>query len=148
MKPTNRSPLEVIGTTVQIVSVVAGVVRSILNFNNTRLKEAEVRRVEAAKPFLELRQKFYLEGLHAAAILSNPDVHTDQECLDAEKRFKELYVAELSMVEVPEVEANMVELAKAIDPNLLQLKGAQLAAYNLAHAVRDSFVTQWGIPRK
>jgi hypothetical protein len=134
--------------TVQIVSVVAGVVISILAFNSTRLKEAEAQKLAAAKPFLELRQKLYLEAVRAAGVLSNPEIHTEEEKQIAKKRFRELYVAELSMVEVREVEAQMVKLAAVIDPELEPLKPQQEAAYDLAHALRDSFTESWGLAHK
>jgi hypothetical protein len=54
-------------------------------------------------------------------------------------------VAEFSMVESPDVEAKMVELAKQIDPTLVALNPAQRAALDLAHALRDSFVASWGL---
>jgi hypothetical protein len=94
---------------VQAVSVVTGVVISVLSFNWTRLKEAQ-------KPFLELRQKLYMEAVQQAGILANPSDHTADEMKAARRRFRELYVAELSMVESPWVETKMVELAKQIDP--------------------------------
>jgi hypothetical protein len=134
--------------TVQVLSVVVGVVISVLSFNATREKEAEVRRVEAMKPFLELRQKLYREALKAAAVLSTPEDHTEEEIRTAKKRFSELYVAELSMVESPEVERYMVALAKSIAPELTSLSPAQQAAYDLAHALRDSFVASWGLSPK
>ncbi len=137
-----------IAKTVQVLSVVAGVVISVLSFNATREKEAEARRIEASKPFLDLRQKLYMEAVKAAAILSTPDGHTQEEMRAARRRFRELYVAELSMVESPEVERQMVELAKRIDPGLIPLNPAQQAAYDLAHSLRDSFVASWGVGRK
>ena len=38
-----RTTLELVASTVQVISVVAGVVISVLSFNATRLKEAEAR---------------------------------------------------------------------------------------------------------
>src|SRR5262245_10002125 len=119
METKNSSGVEFIAKTVQIVSVVAGVVISVLNFNATRMKEAEAQKLAAAKPFLELRQKLYLETVQAVAVLSNPEVHSDEEKQKAKKRFRALYVAELSMVEVQEVESKMVHLASVIDPELV-----------------------------
>src|SRR5262245_6747472 len=134
--------------TVQVLSVVVGVVISVLSFTATREEEAEVRRLEARQPFLELRQKLYREALKAAAVLSTPEAHSEEEIRAAKKRFSELYVAELSMVESPEVERYMVELAKNIAPELTSLSPAQRAAYDLGHALRDSFVTSWGLSPK
>jgi hypothetical protein len=140
-----EEPLKTLATLGQVVSVVAGVVISILSFNATRQKEAEARQVEAAKPFLELRQDLYTQTLKAVAVLANPETHTDVEFQAAKKRFRELYVAELSMVEAPEVEAKMKALAAQIDPELTNLKPAQLAAYELAHALGRSFSGTYGV---
>nr|WP_320015706.1 hypothetical protein [uncultured Desulfobacter sp.] len=49
--------MEVLASTVQVLSVVAGVVISVLSFNTTRLKEAETRALEADRPFVELRRR-------------------------------------------------------------------------------------------
>lgn len=135
-----------IATTAQVASVVAGVVISILSFNATREKEADARKIEAAKPYLTLRQSLYLEALKAAATLANPATHTADEIGAARKRFRDLYVAELSMVEERSVEEKMVALAGEIDSELLKLTPAQQATYNLAHALRDSFVLDWQVP--
>jgi len=137
--------LETMGKTVQVMGVVAGLVISFLSFNQTREREAETRRLELQKPILELRQKLYLEAIKSIGVLSNPGDHTKKELQDADRRFHELYVAELSMVEAPEVEHAMVELAKTIDPHFATLTPGQLAAYNASHAFRDSFVAEWGV---
>lgn len=129
--------------TVQVISVVIGVVISVLSFNASRSKEAEARKMEAMKPFFERRQKLYLEAIHAAAVLGNPGVHSEDELSAAKKRFRQLYVGELSMVEVGEVEQKMMQLAAAVDPELLEFTPAQSATYNLAHSLRDSFVADW-----
>jgi hypothetical protein len=138
--------------TVQVISIVAGIVISVLSFNASRSKEAEARKMEAMKPFFELRQKLYLEAIHAGAVLGNPDIHSEAELSEARKRFRQLYVGELSMVEAGEVERKMVQLAGAVDPALLEFTPAQRATYNLAHSLRDSFVANWkeslgGTPR-
>lgn len=140
--------METIAKTVQVLSVVIGVVISVVSFNATREREAEARRIEASRPFLELRQKLYMEAVKAAAVLANREGYSEQEIASAKRRFRELYVAELSMVESPEVEARMVDLASKTDPSLASLNPAQKAAYDLAHALRDSFVASWGATPK
>lgn len=147
MAADTKSTLEHATQTVQVLSVVAGVVISILSFNSTREKEADARRAEAARPFLQLRQNLYTEAVKSAAVLANPDTHSVNETRAARRRFRELYVAELSMVESSEVEKKMVGLATAIDPELTSLTPAQQAAYDLAHALRDSFVAAWGVSK-
>jgi hypothetical protein len=134
-----------VATTVQVLSVVAGVVVSILSFNATRDKEAEARRAEAIKPFLQVRQDLYMQAVKAAAVLANADIHTPEEVNAARKRFRNLYVAELSMVEAPEVEESMMRLAAAVDSEVTKFTPAQTAAYYLAHALRESFVASWQI---
>lgn len=54
--PEPKARLELIASTVQVLSVVAGVVISVLSFNATHLKEARARALEADKPFVELRR--------------------------------------------------------------------------------------------
>lgn len=142
---------------IQVVSVVVGVVISVLSFNAARQQEAGAREAEAqarelesrryaaevARPFLALRQGYYLEAIKAAGVLANPTDHSGEELNKARKRFRQLYVAELSMVEGREVEGSMRALAAAVDPKLLTLTTEQRAAYNLAHALRDSLVKSW-----
>lgn len=142
LKPILESTVSI----VQVVSVVAGVVISILSFNHTRAKEAEARKLEAAKPFLTLRQDLYSQAVKAAATLVNQSTHTDEEIRQARKRFRDLYVAELSMVEAPKVEEQMRALAEQIDRELVPLDGPRSAAYRLAHALRDSFAEEWQVP--
>ena len=141
--------------TVQVICIVIGVVLSIQGFNQTRDKEtrarvieAENRKIEAAKPFLELRQRFYLDALQQAAILSNPETHSKIELDAARKRFRELYVAVLSMVEASDVEGKMVEFAGQVDPGLVAMTNAQNKAYNLAHAFRNSLINSWKVDEK
>lgn len=134
-----------VSQTIQVVSVSVGVVISVLSFINAQQKEAKVRRSEAAKSFLDLRQKLYLEAVQAAGVLSNPEDHTSDEIATARKRFRQLYVAELSLVEAQGVETSMVELAKIIDPDLEPLNLKRQAAYNLAHALRNSLIKSWDL---
>jgi len=140
--PEGKTTLELVATTVQVLSVVAGVVVSVLSFNVTRQKEADARRQEAEKPFVELRRTVYLEAVKTAGLIANPDGRTADEVAKAKRRFRELYVAELSMVEAPDVERKMVELAAAVDPDLKQLSPAQGAALNLARALGASYATR------
>ncbi len=139
--------LETASKLVQVLAVVSGVVVSVLSFNGARLKEAEAReketvtrRIEAARPFVELRQKLYRETLENAAILANADIHSADEVAKARKRFRNLYVAELSMVEIAKVEGAMVQLVKTLDPDLVKMSAQQQAALALAHTIGASFV--------
>jgi hypothetical protein len=154
MAAVDTSMVDTIAKTVQVVSVVAGVVISVLSFNAAREKdslarrdEAEKRLVEAARPFLELRQARYTEAIHAAGVLVNPKNHTTEEIEKAQKRFWELYWAELSMVEAPEVEGAMKRLGDTLRPNSVPTP-EQDAAYTLAHALRNSLVQSWGVTKE
>jgi len=134
-----------LATFIQVLSVVAGVLISILSFNAAREKEATARQAEAARPFLEARQKLYMEAVKAAGVLANPEIHTPEEMAASKKRFRELYVAELSMVEAQSVEISMASFAGVIDPELRKFTPAQRAAFDLSHALRDSFAASWGV---
>lgn len=156
---------------VQVLSVVVGVVISVVSFNYTRQKDAEARlaesktrefelqkyydqrkdetnkqAIEAAKPFLELRQKRYMDAIEVAAVLASPELHRADEIEKARKRFWQLYWSELSMVEDAIVEGAMVNLGNSLaNSDTSQVKQA---SYDLAHAVRDSLASSWGISEK
>lgn len=165
---SDETRLDTYAKLVQLLSVVVGVVISVVSFNSARETEAkargkesearqedarryfdqreaesEKRQAEAARPFIELRQKLYLEAVQVAAVLSNPADHTPDEMEKSRKRFRELYVAELSLVEGFHVEQEMMELAQQVDPQIEDLSPAQSAAYRLAHALRDSLRKSW-----
>ncbi|QPF71516.1 hypothetical protein G8A07_00325 [Roseateles sp. DAIF2] len=137
-----KSTLELVAATVQVLSVVSGVVISVLSFNSTRQKEAEARALEAAKPFHDLRRSVYQRTIKAAATVANPDGHTAAEVAKARQDFRELYVAELAMVEDAQVEGAMVAFARTVDPKLIDLTPSQLAALKLAHALGASYTSQ------
>jgi hypothetical protein len=136
-----KSKLEIAATTVQVLSVVVGVVISVLSLNSARDKEALARITEAEKPLQDLRRTVYVEAVKTAAVIATPADRSEDEIAKAKRRFRELYVAELSMVELPGVETAMVAFAKIVDPQLLQLTPPQMAAYNLSHALRDSYIS-------
>ena len=138
--PDRPGTVDAVLKTVQVMSVVVGVVISIWSFNATRNKEADARRVEAMRPFVALRQKSYLDAAHAASIMADPGVYSKAELQTARKRFRQLYIVELSMVESGDVESKMVEFATVVDPTLTKLTDAQKAAYTLAHSLAASFV--------
>jgi hypothetical protein len=146
MNPNPQNTLQTIATTVQILAVVVGVWLSVANFSAALSKEAEARKIEAAAPFFKLRQQLYREATKVAAILSDPKTHTPQELESAKKRFRELYIAELSMVESKKVEGSMKAFAEAVDPELKTFTPEQTAAYNLAHGLRDSFIGLFDLP--
>jgi len=87
--------------------------------------------------------------VHLAAVLSSTgtDLYTKDEIVAAKKRFRELYVAELSMVESKQVESSMVKFAEKIDPELVSFTPEQKEAFKLAHALRDSFLASSGLSK-
>lgn len=164
-KPTWQSYVQTFATMIQVLTVVAGVVISILSFNFTRNRELEVRAaeakkyqdqrndeaerrsIEAAKPFLEMRQEKYMEAIKVAGVLATPSDHTAAEITAARKRFGELYYAELALVEGQDIEAAMVQLAYShgfLSPPTPQ----QVQTLQLAHVLRDSLITAWGVDQK
>jgi hypothetical protein len=115
----------------------------------TKDKESEARYAEATKPFRELREKRYLEVVHIAAVLSDKEsgLYAEDEIAAAKRRFRELYVAELSMVESEQLESTMVKFAKKFVPELASLTPAQKEALELAHTLGDEFLASSGLSR-
>ena len=147
--------LERLFKTVQVLSIVAGVVVTVLSFNQARKQEADAQQSEAAKQQLEAAKPFLdCASDYILTLYSRQRFSLIQRCTQRtswkqpRKRFRELYVAELSMVEGANVEAEMVQVARAVDPDLLKLSPAQKAAYDLAHALRNSLVTSWNVDEK
>jgi hypothetical protein len=164
-KGENQSRVSEFATLIQVISVLVASVLSIWSFNDVRKKEADARIFEAqryqqqredeahrqmidsAKPFLEIRQQKYMEAIKVAGVLANPKDHTPQEIKAAEKRFGELYWAELSLVEARNVESSMAYLADSLG-KFSDFTPQQQAAIDLAHGLRDSLVKSWGVDEK
>lgn len=163
--PEKKSALETISSLIQVVSVVAGVVISVLSFNQAREQEAKTReleikkyndqrndelrrqRIEAAKPFLDMRQKRYADAIQQAGILANPDTHTKAELDKAKQRFQELYWADLGLVEDSSVAGAMFDLSQKLGLNS-EPTDAQRLSLDLAHKLRDSLLDSWGIGKE
>lgn len=141
---TNSEIFELVGNTISTLSIAIGITLSVLNFRIAKEKEAESRKIEAAKPFLELRQKLYFEALTNASILASQDFHTEEEVQNAKKRFAELYWGELSLIEEKNIEKAMIQVANSMNLND-SISESQKATYNLAHTMRESLVNSWGI---
>jgi hypothetical protein len=154
--------IKLIAQLAQVLAVVVGVVISVRTFTASRERESAERRAEAKKqrfemqkyreqrdsearhPYVELRQKLYLDAIHAAAVLANPSLHDDSQIATARTRFWELYWGELSLVEGHSVEKAMIELGTLLEPSL-DPTAAQEATYHLSHKLRDSLKKTWGI---
>jgi len=165
MEPGARDTVQTLSTLIQVIAVVVGVVVSVLSFNEARKKEADARaleaqkyaneradedyhrRIEAAKPFLEIRQQKYMEVIKVAGILATPDEHSPEELKAARKRFSELYFAELALVEGKDTEASMIALAESLGRNTAPTE-QQKDTLHLAHVLRDSLIVAWGVDQE
>jgi hypothetical protein len=104
-------------------------------------RTAETRRIEATRPYLDKQLALYTEATRVTAIIATS---TDsQEVEKALKRFKELYVGELALVERGSVAGAMVAFREALDERKGQEWLAPLAL-NLAHVCRDELAASWG----
>jgi hypothetical protein len=140
----DNSVFKPIGSLIATVSVVVGVVITVMNLKLAREKEAESRKIEASTPFLKLRQELYLEALKNASILASKDMHTEEEVKAARKRFSELFWGECSLIEESSIEADMIAIAES--ENLRDsITPTQKASYALAHAMRESLIKSWGV---
>jgi hypothetical protein len=132
------------GSSITVISVIIGVVISVMNFKAAKEKEAESRKIEAARPFLELRQRLYLEALNSASILASKSLHSEEEITKAKSRFSELYWGELSLIEDADIEKKMIAVAKAEGLAGI-MDSTQGLTYDLAHSMRESLKRSWGI---
>ena len=133
-----------LGNFITTMSVIVGIVISVLSFKEAKKAEAESRKIEAAKPFLELRQELYLEALKNASILASKNFHTEEEVKEAKKKFAQLYWGQLSLVEERNIEKTMVEVAKE-EHILDSVYQSQQPTLNLAHLMRESLIKSWGV---
>jgi hypothetical protein len=136
---------------VQTISVLIGVLVSVISLRTAVVKDAgarkaaaEARKVEAAKPFLEARLKLYTAALQSAAILATPEGREESQLVAARQRFWELYWGELCMVEDSRVEAAMCKMGEALR-SAHERTPVQIASMGLAHEVRDSLLRSWGL---
>ncbi len=140
----NAEKIKSLGAFITTISVVVGIVISVMNFRIAKEKEAESIKIETAKPFLELRQKLYLEALNNASVLASKELHTEEEVVKAKKRFAELYWGELSLIEERSIEATMMAIADA-EHLTDSITTTQQNVYALAHHMRESLINSWGM---
>jgi hypothetical protein len=114
----------------------------VVQFFAAQASQAETRRIEATKPFLERQLKLYTEATQAAATLVTSREPNELDA--ARKKFWSLYWGELALVEDKRVEAAMVQLGRALENGSA---GQQLQQHSLAlaHACRDSLAESWGV---
>ncbi len=130
---------------IKILTLVGAVVAFIwgaYQFLTTQRGQAETRRIEATRPFLDRQLKLYTEATQAVATLTTSS--SKEELSSAKQRFWSLYWGELALVEDKRVEAAMVQLGRAIEQGKvgIEIQGLSL---ELAHACRDSLAESWGV---
>lgn len=153
MSTSGKSTFELVTQTIQFVSIVVGVVISVLNYNETQKSNNETQKSDAAariaetkKPFMELRRKVYVDTVQTIAQLVTNDAKTPAYDT-ALKRFRQLYIAELTMVETADVAREMVQIATLIDPKLVSLSEPQRSALSLSSALGTSYTDALELPR-
>ena len=132
-------------TWIKILTLVGAVVAFIwgaYQFLATQRAQAETRRIEATRPFLDRQLKLYTEATQAASTLAVSS--SKEEVALAKQRFWSLFWGKLALVEDKRVEAAMVGFGRALDEGKTgnELRGSSL---ELAHACRDSSAESWGV---
>ena len=131
--------LPIILDAVKALGVVGGVCFSVWSFNSTRVRRGD------RSHFLSSARGCIWKQLSKQGFWQTLTITLQSKSQMPDGDFVELYVAELSMVESTLVESHMVRLAERSTPGLNPFAPTQDAAYDLSHALRDSFVTSWGI---
>ena len=104
-------------------------------------RNAETRRIEATRPYLDRQLTLYTEVTRlTATIVTSLD---SSEIEKATNRFYELYWGELALVEHGQVEGAMVAFREALEGKRPGDDLGQLAL-RLAHACRDELAASWG----
>lgn len=135
-----------IETTVKVISLAIAVSTfawGVYQFSVGQKAQAETRRIEASKPFLEHQLAMYKEASRlASTIATTADEKKKAEALD---RYWSLYWGELALVEDARVEGAMVRFGEALKAKA-DARTVQLLALNLAHECRNSLAVSWGVP--
>ena len=114
----------------------------VYQFSASQNSQAETRRIEATKPFLDRQLVLYTAATQATSTIATSE--TAGDIAAAKLRFWSLYWGELALVEDKRVEAAMVNFGKALDGagERGELRRLSLA---LARACRDSLAEAWGV---
>ncbi len=123
---------------------------------------AQTRKIEATKPFLNMQLALYQEAVQLASVISTTDPSTQRQ--ESIQKLMRLYWGKLAMVENKEVETAMVALRntiiaeeklreklreelKELSEELKEVLGEELRqkALDLARACRRSLDQSWGI---
>jgi hypothetical protein len=125
-----------------VLVAAAGFLWGIYQYFDTRDREIENTRVEAARPFLERQLKLYTEASRVTSVLATSA--SIDELQAAEKRFWELYWGELALVENDHVKKAMEAFGSSLDSEAPQQQLKQLS-FALAGALRASLADSWGV---
>jgi hypothetical protein len=139
---TSRISLE---STLKILTAIGAVIAfcwGAYQFLLTQRGQAETRRVEATRPFLDRQLTLYTDATRAAATMATST--SPEEIAAAKNKFFLLFWGELVMVEDRDVETAMVEFRDALNQGK---EGAELEQFSLrlARACRNSLARSWGV---
>jgi hypothetical protein len=140
--PMNRESVELGLKLATLVGAAVTFAWGVYNFTESQRGQAETRRIEATKPFLDRQLTLYTSATQAAATLATSS--DEAERAGALKRFWSLYWGELALVEDQRVEAAMVRIKDALASNASK-EELQQRSLALAHACRDSLAESWGV---
>jgi hypothetical protein len=133
--------------------------REIARQESERNKQAETRRIEATRPYLERQLKLYTEATRVASRIATADYDSSHDAPDDFSindvsdetvsinplaRFWELYWGELALVEDRRVEGAMKAFGDALIANA-SADTLQRLSLSLAHACRESLAESWGV---
>ena len=138
-EPSNlESTLKILATMGAVIAFFWGAYQFIL----TQRGQAETRRVEATRPFLDKQLTLYTTATQAAATMATSK--SQEEIVAARSKFFLLFWGELVMVEDRHVESAMVKFRDAINAGK---EGAELEqlSLSLARACRNSLAQSWGV---
>jgi hypothetical protein len=128
-----------------IIVTVVGAAWIAITYFRSEKAAAIARLFESRRPFLELQLKLYTETAQIAGKIVVPGL-PQNERQAAVRRFWELFWSELAVVEGDQVERAMVQVGQALrkmeqgEP----LGVLEQAVLNLAHALRDDIMSEWG----
>ena len=133
-----ESIIKILGAMIAI----GGFLWGMFTYFDAREREAETRRIEAMKPYLERQLKLYTEATQIAATLATVTADSIED--KTMQRFWELYWGELALVENADVEKAMVQFGQGLQNGYNKSRLQQLSL-ELAHACRESLATSWGV---
>ena len=128
---------------IRLLTLVGAVVAfgwGVFQFISSQHAQAETRRVEATRPYLDRQLTLYTEATQAAATLATSQ--QEDELVAARKRFWSLYWGELALVEDKRVEAAMVLFGRKLEQGATGMELRPLSL-QLARACRDSLAESW-----